>query len=89
MRGIYSATSFLKLMANQKMIMLAVAALLSWVNATGFCAEPIGLIEIKETGTIDWARGVVQAKGYEQVIVYCALAQMIYKKAIQTSCFFK
>lgn len=27
------------------------------------CAESIGLVEKKDTGTIDWARGVVQARG--------------------------
>ena len=27
------------------------------------CAELIGLVEKKDTGTIDWARGVVQARG--------------------------
>ena len=38
-------------------------ALLSLVYTAGFCAEPIGLVEKKATGTIDWARGVVQARG--------------------------
>ena len=38
-------------------------ALLSLDYTAGFCAESIGLVEKKDTGTIDWARGVVQARG--------------------------
>lgn len=38
-------------------------ALLSLMPAVGFCAESIGLVQKKETGIIDWARGVVRAKG--------------------------
>ena len=38
-------------------------ALPSLVYTAGFCAEPIGLVEKKDTGTIDWARGIVQATG--------------------------
>ena len=30
---------------------------------SGSSAEPIGLVEKKDTGTIDWARGVIQARG--------------------------
>lgn len=41
----------------------ACCALLSLAYAAGFCAESSGLVEEKETGIIDWARGVVGAKG--------------------------
>jgi hypothetical protein len=37
--------------------------MLSLVYTAGFCAEPIGLLEKKDTGTIDWARGIAQARG--------------------------
>ena len=37
--------------------------LLSLVPPVGFCTDSIGLVQKKETGTIDWARGVVRAKG--------------------------
>lgn len=57
------AQSFCRLKSNQKSIMVAITALLILVDSAGFGAESVGLIEIKETGTIDWARGVVQAKG--------------------------
>jgi hypothetical protein len=50
-------------MKNQKIIFNFVMALLSLVYTAGFCAESIGLVEKKDTGTIDWARGVVQARG--------------------------
>ncbi len=50
-------------MKNQKIIFAFAIALLSMVYTAGFCADLIGLVEKKETGTIDWARGVVQAKG--------------------------
>lgn len=50
-------------MKNQKSIFTFAMALLSLVYTAGFCAELIGLVENKDTGTIDWARGVVQAKG--------------------------
>jgi hypothetical protein len=39
---------------------LALAAL---TYSSGFCAQSFGLVEKKDTGTIDWARGVVQARG--------------------------
>ena len=49
---------------NKHNAILAFAiALLSLVYTAGFCAESIGLVEKKDTGTIDWARGVVQARG--------------------------
>ena len=38
-------------------------ALLSLVHTAGFCFESVGLLEKKETGAINWTRGVVQAKG--------------------------
>jgi hypothetical protein len=50
-------------MNNQKIIFAFAIALLSLVYTSVFCADSIGLVEKKETGTIDWARGVVQAKG--------------------------
>jgi hypothetical protein len=50
-------------MNHQKIIFFFAIALLSLAYAAGFCADSIGLVEKKETGTIDWARGVVQAKG--------------------------
>jgi hypothetical protein len=50
-------------MKKQKAIFAFGIALLSLVHTTGFCAESTGLVEKKETGTIDWARGVVRAKG--------------------------
>lgn len=49
---------------NKHNAILAFAiALLSLIYTAGFCAESIGLVEINDTGTIDWARGVVQARG--------------------------
>jgi hypothetical protein len=50
-------------MRNQKIIFTFTMALLSLVYTAGFCAEPIGLVEKKDTGTIDWARGIVKATG--------------------------
>ena len=50
-------------MRNQKIIFAFAVALLSLVYTAGFCAEPIGLVEKKDTGTIDWARGIVKATG--------------------------
>ena len=38
-------------------------ALLGLIYTAGFCAEPIGLVEKNDTGAIDWARGIVQARG--------------------------
>jgi hypothetical protein len=48
---------------NQKIILFIGFALLSLVYPAVTCAESIGLVEKKDTGTIDWARGVVQARG--------------------------
>jgi len=50
-------------MNKHKVIFTFAIALLSLVYTVGFCAESIGRVEKKEAGTIDWARGVVQAKG--------------------------
>ena len=50
-------------MNNQKIIFTLTISLLSLIYTIGFCADSIGLLEKKETGTIDWARGVAQAKG--------------------------
>ncbi len=50
-------------MNKHKAIFSFAIALLSLVHTAGFCAESIGLLEEKEPGVIDWARGVVQAKG--------------------------
>ena len=50
-------------MNKHKAIFAFAVALLSLVYTAGFCAESVGRVEKKETGTIDWARGVVQAKG--------------------------
>ena len=50
-------------MANNKTISFAAIALLSVVYTAGFCAEAVGLVEKKDTGTIHWATGVVQARG--------------------------
>ena len=50
-------------MNNQKIIFTLTIFLLSLIYTIGFCGNSIGLVEVKETGTIDWAQGVVQAKG--------------------------
>jgi hypothetical protein len=50
-------------MYNQKIILAFAIALLSLVHTAGFCFESVGLLEKKETGVIDWSKGVVQAKG--------------------------
>ena len=50
-------------MNKYKAILAVAVGLLGLVYTTGFCSESIGLVEKKETGTIDWARGVVRAKG--------------------------
>ena len=50
-------------MINQKIISFAAIALLSLAHTAGFWAESIGPVEKKDTGTIDWARGVVEAIG--------------------------
>ena len=44
-------------------ISIFIFTLLFFGYTSGFCADSIGLVEKIETGTIDWARGVVQAKG--------------------------
>jgi hypothetical protein len=50
-------------LVNQKIILFIITALLSLVYPAVTCAESIGLVEKTDTGTIDWARGVVQARG--------------------------
>ena len=50
-------------MNKHKAIFAFAMALLSLVYTAGFCAESVGLVEKIGTGTIDWARGVVQARG--------------------------
>ena len=50
-------------MNNQKIILFFAIALLSVIYTAGFCAEAVGLVEKKDTGIIDWATGVVQARG--------------------------
>jgi hypothetical protein len=57
------ASSFTERMNKHNAILAFAIALLSLVYTAGFCAESIGLVEKKDTGTIDWARGVVQARG--------------------------
>jgi len=48
---------------NQKIILLAAIALLCLAYTAGTWAESIGPVEKTDTGTIDWARGVVEAIG--------------------------
>ena len=50
-------------MKNQKIIFTFAMVLLGLFYSAGFCAELIGMVEKKDAGTIDWARGVVQAIG--------------------------
>ncbi len=50
-------------MKKYKAIFIFTVLLFCLSNVPGFCADSIGLVEEKETGTIDWARGVVQARG--------------------------
>ncbi len=50
-------------MIDQKIKIFVAIAFLSLVYTAGFGAEPIGLVEKKETGTIDWTTGIVQARG--------------------------
>jgi hypothetical protein len=57
------ASSFTERMNKPNAILAFAIALLSLVYTAGFCAESIGLVEKNDTGTIDWARGVVQARG--------------------------
>jgi hypothetical protein len=54
---------FSERMKNQNIIFAFATALLSFVYSAGFCAESMGLMEDKETGVIDWAKGIVQAQG--------------------------
>jgi hypothetical protein len=58
-----STLAFIEYMNKQKKIFAFATALLSLVYTAGFCAESIGLVEKKDTGSIDWARGIVQARG--------------------------
>jgi hypothetical protein len=58
-----SISAFIEHMNKHKAIFAFIGALLSLVYTAGFCAESIGLVEKKDTGTIDWARGVVGAIG--------------------------
>jgi len=55
-------------MNKHKIIFASTLALLSLVYTAGFCAEPIGLVEEKETGVIDWANGTALAKGVSALI---------------------
>jgi len=50
-------------MNKHKAILTFAVALLSLFHTAGFCFESVGLLEKKETGAINWTRGVVQAKG--------------------------
>jgi hypothetical protein len=58
-----SISSFTEHMNKHKAILTFSVALLSLVHTAGFCFESVGLLEKKETGAINWTRGVVQAKG--------------------------
>jgi hypothetical protein len=50
-------------MKKHKVILVFIFTLLGFVYISWSSAESIGLVEQKDTGTIDWARGVVQARG--------------------------
>jgi len=50
-------------MTHKKITFCVVIALLSVFQSAGIYAESMGLIEKKEFGTINWATGVVQARG--------------------------
>jgi len=50
-------------MIKKKAILAFTLSLLSFVNITGFCAESKGFLENKETGVIDWEKGIVTAWG--------------------------
>ena len=63
MRKIFTTASFSKRMIDQKIKIFVAIAFLSLVYTAGFGAEPIGMVEKKETGTIDWTTGIVQARG--------------------------
>lgn len=58
-----STSAFIEPMNKHNAILAFAIALLSLVYTVGFCAESIGLVEKKGTGTIDWAKGIVQARG--------------------------
>jgi hypothetical protein len=62
-------------MTNKKIILFAATALLCIVCTVGTWADAGGLLEKKDTGTIDWATGVVQARGISTPI----------KKGIETT----
>jgi len=61
-------SSLIEHMNKPKAIFVFIFTLLFFAYISGFCAESTGLVEKKETGTIDWARGVVQAKGISEPI---------------------
>lgn len=63
MRKIFTTAAFSKRMIDQKIKFFVAIAFLSLVYTAGFGAEPIGMVEKKETGTIDWTTGIVQARG--------------------------
>lgn len=50
-------------MSTHKAIFAFALALLSLVHISGFCDELKGFLEIKETGVIDWTKGIVTARG--------------------------
>ena len=50
-------------MKRWKTLFYFTLALATLTYSPGFCAQSFGLVEKKDTGTIDWARGVVQARG--------------------------
>ena len=52
-----------KRMTDKKIILFVATVLLCLVYTASSWAESFGLVEKKDTGTIDWARGVVQARG--------------------------
>jgi len=63
MRKIFTTAAFSKRMIDQKIKFFVAITFLSLVYTAGFGAEPIGMVEKKETGTIDWTTGIVQARG--------------------------
>ncbi len=50
-------------MKKHKVILVFIFTLLGFVYISWSVAEVTGLVEQKDTGTIDWARGVAQARG--------------------------
>lgn len=50
-------------MSKHKAIFAFTLTLLSLVHISGFCDESKGFLEKKETGVIDWAKGIVTAWG--------------------------